>query len=135
MISLWSGKVDELQSTTINNWSYINDLITNFNKSISKNLLLVSIDDDLLDLTQYNALNRDYRNTFISNAKRVNQIVKAFYQQFNQPIFKTDTSFKLVIPTIPEVLYFDKTLINNYWSALQTDFNYINNVITDNHLC
>ena len=133
-INLCDGNPAHLQSTAISNWQVINDLVATFNAASKTNVLLQPVRVSPLATTSYAVLNREYRNTFITNCRRAKQMLIALYQQLAVPVFNFDETFTYQEPIVPMVLYFDQQMINAYWQPLAADVNFISNTMNQNEI-
>lgn len=121
-IELWDGNPGTLNTTNQTNFTTIQKLIDQINKLSQTNPLFseydVSFDVQLLPL-----LNRNARVQFLSNARLLDELMPDLMDDILLMAGIIDYEHKK--PVIPTVLYFDKTLWNNYWQAVADDLGLI----------
>ena len=130
-ILMWDGKPATLQSTDNHNWQTIADLITRFNACFGNNPLVHAVDGFQFNIVNYDLLNRDYRNNFVSNAKMASKVLKVMYNKVHTPYIAHDNfQFEDPLSVLPLVLYLDVDIINNFWKVINDDIGSINNAIS-----
>lgn len=121
-IELWDGNPGTLNTTNQTNFTTIQKLIDQINKLSQTNPLFseydVSFDIQLLPL-----LNRNARVQFLKNARLLDELMPTLMDDILLMAGIIDYEYKK--PVIPTVLYFDKTLWNNYWQAVADDLGLI----------
>lgn len=117
-IELWDGNPGTLNITNQTNFTTIQKLIDQINKLSQTNPLFseydVSFDVQLLPL-----LNRNARVQFLNNANLLDKLMPTLMDDVLLMAGIIDYEYKK--PVVPTVLYFDKTLWNNYWQAVADD--------------
>lgn len=125
-IELWDGNPGTLNQTNQDNFTVIQKLIDRINQLAQTNPLFseynVSFDLQLLPL-----LNRNARVQFLNNANLLDKLMPTLMEDILLMAGIIDYEYKK--PVIPTILYFDKTLWNNYWQAVADDLNLITNAI------
>ncbi|HJD09387.1 MAG TPA: family 43 glycosylhydrolase [Candidatus Ligilactobacillus faecavium] len=125
-IELWDGNPGTLNQTNQDNFTVIQKLIDRINQLAQTNPLFseynVSFDLQLLPL-----LNRNARVQFLNNANLLDKLMPTLMEDILLMAGIIDYEYKK--PVIPTVLYFDKTMWNNYWQAVADDLNLITNAI------
>lgn len=121
-IELWDGNPGTLNTTNQTNFTTIQKLIDQINQLSQTNPLFseydVSFDVQLLPL-----LNRNARVQFLNNARLLDKLMPDLMEDILIMSGIIDYEYKK--PVIPTVLYFDKTLWNNYWQAVADDLNLV----------
>lgn len=125
-IELWDGNPGTLNQTNQDNFTVIQKLIDRINQLAQTNPLFseynVSFDLQLLPL-----LNRNARVQFLNNANLLDKLMPTLMEDILLMAGIIDYEYKK--PVIPTILYFDKTMWNNYWQAVADDLNLITNAI------
>ena len=125
-VELWDGNPDTLNQTNQDNFTVIQKLIDRINQLAQTNPLFskynVSFDLQLLPL-----LNRNARVQFLNNANLLDKLMPTLMEDILLMAGIIDYEYKK--PVIPTILYFDKTMWNNYWQAVADDLNLITNAI------
>ncbi len=117
-IKLWDGNPGTLNQVNHDNFSYIQSLIDRVNQLSKTNPLFDSYNVHFdLDLKDF--LNRNARVQFLENANKLQEILPKLMADV---LFMSGViDFEYKAPVIPTVLYFDKTVWNNYWSTVAED--------------
>lgn len=125
-ITFWDGNPGTLNTTNQNNFTVIQKLIDKIGQLAQTNPLFseydVSFDLQLLPL-----LNRNARVQFLNNANLLDKLMPTLMEDVLLMAGIIDYEYKK--PVMPTVLYFDKTLWNNYWQAVADDLNLITQAI------
>nr|WP_321315047.1 hypothetical protein [uncultured Ligilactobacillus sp.] len=121
-IILWNGTPGTLNKVNQSNFSYIQSLVDKINKKAEIDLNFNSYDINF-DLQLLPYLNRNARIQFLDNAKLLNKYLFNMVDDFESKLGIVDYDYK--VPSIPTILFFDKDLINNYWTAIKNDVQYI----------
>ena len=125
-ITLWNGNPETLQSTNLNNFEYIQNVIDRINSIANDNPLFSKYDCNL-DLSQNEYLNRNARNQFIKNAQKIEKITPKILSDMLRLLGVID--YDKNMPDIPKMLYLDKTIWNTYWQTISDKFNLIESSI------
>lgn len=121
-IEFWDGTPGTLNKVNQSNFSYIQSLVDKINKRAENDFDFNSYNINF-DLRLLPYLNRNARIQFLNNAKLLNKYLFNMVDDFESKLGIVDYDYQA--PSIPTVLFFDKNLINNYWSAVKNDVQYI----------
>ena len=130
-IQLWNGQPATLQATTVNNWRVLQNISNTFDKTNNHHLAMQGVS---FDLTQYDTLNREWRNTFLKNARLAQQFLNDACENCNSRFVKHDKTLTYQVPQVPVQLYFDVNSYNSFWQTIKAATAFLNNVINANHV-
>ena len=125
-IELWNGNPGTLEKTNQQNFTVIQKLIDRINQLSQTNPLFNEY-DVVFDLQLLPLLNRNARVQFLSNANKLEKLMPELMEDILLIAGIIDYEYKT--PVIPTVLYFDKTMWNNYWQAVADDLGLVVNAI------
>lgn len=125
-IELWDGNLGTLEKTNQHNFTVIQELIDRINQLAQKNPLFSEY-NVCFDLRILSLLNRNARVQFLSNANKLEKLMPELMEDILLIAGIIDYEYKT--PVIPTVLYFDKTMWNNYWQAVADDLGLVVNAI------
>ena len=125
-IDLWDGNPGTLEKNNQHNFTVIQKLIDRINQLSQKNPLFSEY-NVCFDLRILSLLNRNARVQFLSNANKLEKLMPELMEDILLIAGIIDYEYKT--PVIPTVLYFDKTLWNNYWQAVADDLGLVVNAI------
>ena len=131
MINLWDGQLSTLQNTNLINWQTLANL--NHRLATTNNPFL-SIAPVTFDLSTYDKLNRNFRNTFINNALIASHFLESASDQCHSMLLKHDNSFIFQVPIVPRQLPFDTNMLNSFWRVISEDYLFLFNTANANNL-
>lgn len=117
-IEMWDGNPGTLETTNQHNFATIQSLVDRINQ-LSQTNPLFSEYNVIFDLQLLPLLNRNARVQFLSNANKLEKLMPELMEDVLLIAGIIDYEYKK--PVIPTVLYFDKTMWNNYWQAVADD--------------
>lgn len=125
-IEMWDGNPGTLETTNQHNFTVIQRLVDHINQLSQTNPWLDEY-NVIFDLQLLPLLNRNARVQFLSNASKLEKLMPELMEDVLLIAGIIDYEYKT--PVIPTVLYFDKTLWNNYWQTVADDLGLVVNAI------
>ena len=120
-ITMWDGNAGTLEITNQENFQVVNTLINQINQLSKSDSRFIPVTVNF-DLDTLSKSDRGARNQFLDNAQILSSIMKNLfidYRYFSNDIDDLQKVYQE--PTIPTGLILDKTVINDYWSAVASN--------------
>ena len=120
-ITMWGGNAGTLEITNQENFQVVNTLINQINQLSKSDSRFIPVTVNF-DLDTLSKSDRGARNQFLDNAQILSSIMKNLfidYRYFSNDIDDLQKAYQE--PTIPTGLILDKTMINDYWSAVASN--------------